>query len=111
MGAGSSLLAADAIDTKTLILETKGVQTMANALFTFMFKQWDAREIWDIANKPEDYVIALSDLITSQFHVLGYRTEKNKAGEIYFMKYEGSQAASGERRGLAPPAHKKPDGS
>jgi hypothetical protein len=113
MGAGSSLslLAADAINTKTLILESKGVQTMANALFTFMFSQWDAREIWDIANKPEDYVIALSDLITNQFHVLGYRTERNKAGEIYFMKYEGSQAASADRKGLAPPGHKKGDGT
>jgi hypothetical protein len=59
-----------------------------------------------MANKPEDYVIALSDLITNQFHVLGYVTAKNQIGEIYFMKYEGAQGAPGKGRGLAPPGHR-----
>jgi hypothetical protein len=40
-----------------------------------------------MADNPEEYVIALSDLITNQFHVLGYKTERNQIGEIYFMKY------------------------
>lgn len=59
---------------------------MSNALFTFMFKSWSMKEIWDIANKPEDYVIALSELIEKQFEVIGYTTERNHVGEIYFKQ-------------------------
>ena len=44
---------------------------MADALFQFMYKDWDTKEVWEMANKPEDYVIALTDVITNQFHVLG----------------------------------------
>lgn len=117
MGAGGSSLGSStfipsaSMDVKTFNDETLGLQQMADALFMFMFSRWDAREIWDIANKPEDYVIALSDLITNQFHVLGYRTDRNKAGEIYFMKYDGPQGSSSVSRGLAPPGHKKRDGT
>ena len=79
---------------------------MSDALFQFMYKDWDTREVWEMANKPEDYVIALSDLITNQFHVLGYTTAKNQIGEIYFMKYDGAQGIKGATRGLAPPGHR-----
>ena len=57
-----------------------------------------------MAKKPEDYVIVLSDLIQNQFNVLGYQTDRNQIGEIYFMKYEGSQTSTKDR-GLSPPGH------
>ena len=71
---------------KSLINQTKEVRELSNALFTFMFTKWEDKEIWDIANKPEDYVIALSDLIEKQFSVIGYITQRNQVGEIYFVK-------------------------
>ena len=69
---------------------------MSNALFTFMYSVWDDKEIWEIADKPGDYVIALTDLITQQFHVLGYVTKRNKAGEIYFAKYDSLKPPSAD---------------
>jgi len=61
-----------------------------------MFSQWEDKEIWEIANNPGDYVVALSDLITSQFHVLGYTTKRNQIGEIYFVKYDKLKPPSQE---------------
>jgi len=73
---------------KDLLAKTKDVREMSNALFTFMYSVWEEREIWDIANRPGDYVIALSDMITQHFNVLGYTTKRNQIGEIYFIKYD-----------------------
>lgn len=67
---------------------TKQINEMSNALFTFMYDNYKIRDIFDIADNPGDYVIAISDLITAQFNVLGYTTAKNKFGEIYFKKWE-----------------------
>jgi len=68
--------------------QTKELNAMSDALFQFMYSKWELRDIFDIAEKPGDYVIAISDLITSQFHVLGYTTKRNKIGEIYFEKWD-----------------------
>jgi hypothetical protein len=68
--------------------KTKELKAMSDALFEFMYSKWDIREIFEITEKPGDYVIAISDLITSEFHVLGYTTKRNKIGEIYFQKWE-----------------------
>jgi hypothetical protein len=107
MGASASsvLGPASQLTAKQTNDKSEDVKKMAEALFQFMYRDWDTKEVWDMANKPEDYVIAISDLITNQFHVLGYKTERNQAGEIYFMKYEGAQGAE-KSRGLAPPGHK-----
>lgn len=61
---------------------------MSNALFQFMYTNWQPRDVWDIANDPSKYVIAISDMITTQFHVLGYKTKSGKLGEIYFQKWD-----------------------
>lgn len=87
-GAASSLRPSRISSGNDLLAKTKDVREMSNALFTFMFSQWEDKEIWEIANNPGDYVVAVSDLITSQFHVLGYRTKRNQIGEIYFTKYD-----------------------
>lgn len=76
---------------RTLVAQTAEVREMSNALFQFMYAKWDEREVFDMAQKPGEYVIALSDLITNQFHVLGYVTKRNQLGEIYFMKYKDLQ--------------------
>jgi hypothetical protein len=90
MGASPSSLSRPSRITsgEELILKTKETREMSNALFEFMFKQWDndGKEIWDITRNPEEYVIALSDLIEKQFSVLGYITKTNQVGEIYFVK-------------------------
>ena len=106
MGAGaSSLLPAKKISSANeLILKTKDVREMSNALFTFMFSQWDDKEIWEISKNPGDYVVAVSDLITAQFHVLGYTTKRNQIGEIYFEKYsklKPPREGEGGERGAA----------
>jgi hypothetical protein len=107
MGAGASSIVGPSshLTAKDANVKSEDVRKMAEALFQFMYKEYETKEVWDMANKPEDYVIALSDLITNQFHVIGYRTERNQVGEIYFMKYEGAQGAD-KSRGLAPPGHK-----
>lgn len=106
--AASSLSRPSRITSSTKMKEqTKEVTDMAEALFQFMYKDYSTKEVWEMADKPEDYVIALSDLITQQFHVIGYQTERNQIGEIYFMKYEGPQSSMEKvTRGLTPPAHK-----
>ena len=61
---------------------------MSNALFQFMYTNWQPRDVWEIANDPSKYVIAISDMITTQFHVLGYKTKSGRIGEIYFQKWD-----------------------
>ena len=96
-GAASTLSRPSRISSgNDLLAKTKDVREMSNALFTFMFSQWEDKEIWEIANNPGDYVVALSDLITSQFHVLGYTTKRNQIGEIYFAKYDKLKPPSQE---------------
>ena len=66
----------------------KEISEMSDALFTFMYSKYTQKDIFEIAENPGEYVIAISDLITAQFNVLGYTTQKNKFGEIYFKKWE-----------------------
>lgn len=69
-------------------LKTADMTGMANALFDFMYKS--ARpdhEAFDIAENPDKYVIALSELIEKQFNVLGYTTTRTVGGEMYFQSY------------------------
>jgi len=88
MGAAASSLSRPSkiSSGKELLAQSKEVREMSNALFAFMFKSWSLKEVWEIANKPEDYVIALSELIEQQFHVIGYTTQRNQIGEIYFKQ-------------------------
>lgn len=87
-GAASSLARPSRVTGKDLVAGTAEVRDMASALYKFMYAQWEDKEIFDIANNPGEYVIALSDLITNQFHVLGYVTKRSQIGEIYFMRYD-----------------------
>jgi len=68
--------------------QRKEFQNMANALFQFMYKKWSPKDVFDMVENPGEYVIAISDLITQEFHVLGYKTKSNKVGEIYFKKWK-----------------------
>ena len=98
MGAGVSQLSRPSKISSgdDLLAKTKEVREMSNALFEFMYGVWEDKEIWEIANNPGDYVIAISDLITNQFHVLGYTTKRNQVGEIYFAKYSKLKPPSAE---------------
>ena len=71
-----------------LLAKTKDVREMSNALFQFMYGQWPDDEYMDMASNPGAYVVAISDLITEQFHVIGYTTKRNQVGEIYFVKHD-----------------------
>jgi len=73
---------------KQLIVGTKDVRDMADTLFNFMYKTWDNKELWDMADRPQEYVIALSDLIEQHFISVGYTTKRNHLGEIYFLRYD-----------------------
>jgi len=53
-----------------------------------MYTKWEPKDVWEIANDPSKYVIAISDLITTQFHVLGYTRKDGKLGEIYFKEWK-----------------------
>jgi hypothetical protein len=93
MGLGSSkfsLLPANKITSKEdYMLKTKEMTGMADALFTFMFRSSSPDlEAFNIAEQPEKYVVALSELIKRQFNVLGYTTTRTVQGEIYFSSYE-----------------------
>lgn len=68
---------------------------MSNELFKFMYSTWKPKDIWDIAENPSKYVIAVSDMITTQFHVLGYKTKDKRMGEIYFKKWDELEPAMG----------------
>ena len=88
MGAAGSKIPGKTMTGVELKNQTEDVKNMANALFQFMYSEWKQGDTFEIADNPGDYVIALSDMITAQFHVLGYTTKKNKIGEIYFEKYD-----------------------
>lgn len=90
MGTAASSLSRPAFISsgKDLLAQSKEVREMSDSLFKFMFMKWSLKEVWDIANKPEEYVIALSELIEKQFDVIGYTTERSKVGEIYFKRKE-----------------------
>jgi hypothetical protein len=89
MGAGSSTLSRPSKITSSneLLVSTKDVREMANSLFQFMYSELGDKEVYEMAMDPGKYVIALSDLITNKFYVLGYVTKRNQIGEIYFAKY------------------------
>ena len=72
---------------KELVASTKDVREMADSLFRFMYDEFGEKEVMDMAMDPEKYVIALSDLITTKFEVIGYITKNNQMGEVYFAKY------------------------
>jgi len=89
MGAGSSSLSPPKTITNDELKEkSEDIRRMSNALFQFMYTKWEPKDVWEIANNPGKYVIAISDLITTQFHVLGYTRKDGKLGEIYFKEYE-----------------------
>ena len=90
MGAGGSSLSVfnSGITGDQLEKNSKEIREMSNALFQFMYSNSKEKDILDIANNPEKYVIALSDLITTQFSVLGYKTRTGRMGEVYFRKFE-----------------------
>ena len=92
MGLGSSrfsLLQANKIQSKEdFKIKTTDMTNMANALFDFMYKSSRPdHEAFDIAENPDKYVIALSELIEKQFNVLGYTTTRTVQGEMYFQSY------------------------
>lgn len=80
------LLPSKITSQEDLKLKTKDVTELANNLFTFMYTQYDVNEVWDIASKPEEYIIELSHLIDNHFHIIGYTSETTTAGEIYFTR-------------------------
>jgi len=90
MGAGGSSLSGFNAGITGKELDTKSIEIreMSDVLFQFMYSNSREKDILDIANNPEKYVIALSDLITTQFSVLGYKTRAGKMGEIYFRKFD-----------------------
>ena len=89
MGAGSSSLSAPkTITNDELKSGSEDIRRMSNALFQYMYTKWEPKDVWEIANNPSNYVIALSDLITTQFHVLGYTRKDGKLGEIYFKEWK-----------------------
>lgn len=61
---------------------------MADNLFTFMYTQYDVNEIWDIAEKPNEYILELSELIHHHFTVIGYTGGAGERGEIYVKKID-----------------------
>jgi hypothetical protein len=91
-GSGSKLfsgLSSSRITSKQdLATKTKDTTDMADALFQFMYANFEPKEIWDISVHPELYVSALSEMIEAQFNILGYATDRTVQGEIYFEKYE-----------------------
>ena len=71
-----------------LVAKTEDMTKMADKLFEFMYKNFKPSEVWDIALKPEEYVISLSELIQKHFDIIGYTTDRTIQGEIYFKKYD-----------------------
>ena len=64
------------------------VKAMADNLFTFMYTQYDINEIWDIAEKPNEYILELSELIHHHFTVVGYTGGAGERGEIYVKRID-----------------------
>ena len=95
MGNSLSLSGPKEITGKQLELSSKEISTMSNELFRFMYTSWKPKDVWDIAENPDKYVIAISDMITTQFHVLGYKTRDKRMGEIYFRKWDDLEPPMG----------------
>ena len=88
-GKGSKLSSfSSGITGAELDKNSREIRELSNALFQFMYSNSNEKDILDIANNPEKYVIAVSDLITTQFSVLGYKTRSGQMGEIYFRKFD-----------------------
>jgi len=64
------------------------VKRLADNLFKFMYTQWDVHEIWEIAEKSDEYIIELSDLIHHHMTVIGYETGTGGRGEIYVKRLD-----------------------
>lgn len=64
------------------------VKRLADNLFKFMYTQWDIHEIWEIAEKSDEYIIELSDLIHHHMTVIGYETGTGGRGEIYVKRLD-----------------------
>jgi hypothetical protein len=100
MGTGTSkfpsLLPSQKITSEgDLKIQMDEVTKMANSLFFFMFKSSKPdHEAFDIANEPDKYVTALSELIHKQFSVIGYSTTRTTSGEIYFQQYDKLKPSS-----------------
>ena len=63
MGAAASTLSRPSqLSGNDTLLKSEDVRKMSDALFQFMYKDWDTREVWEMANKPEDYVIATNEV-------------------------------------------------
>jgi hypothetical protein len=75
--------------------KTRDMATMADQLFIFMYANFKPEEIWDISQKPEEYVTALSELIQHQFDIIGYMTDRTVQGEIYFRKFSDLKPSEG----------------
>ena len=91
-GSGSkifSALSTSRITSKEELAEkTKDMTNMSDALFQFMYFNFNPNEVFDISMSPEKYVVALSELIQNQFAIIGYTTDRTVQGEIYFRKLE-----------------------
>ena len=81
--------------------ESNAIRIMSDELFKYMYSTWKPRDVWDIAQNPSKYVIAISDLITTQFHVIGYRTRAGRMGEIYFKKFEDLEPPLGSNSNIS----------
>lgn len=101
MGNSLSLSGSKGITGKELQLSSKEITVMSNELFRFMYSTWKPKDVWDIAEHPDKYVIAISDMITTQFHVLGYKTRDKRMGEIYFRKWDDLEPPMGSEMEMA----------
>jgi len=101
MGNSLSLSGSNEITGKQLQLSSKEITVMSNELFRFMYSTWKPKDVWDIAEHPDKYVIAISDMITTQFHVLGYKTRDKRMGEIYFRKWDDLEPPMGSEMDMA----------
>lgn len=101
MGNSLSLSGSKEITGEQLQLSSKEISTMSNELFKFMYSTWKPKDVWDIAENPDKYVIAISDMITTQFHVLGYKTRDKRMGEIYFRKWDDLEPPMGSETELS----------
>ena len=101
MGNSLSLSGSKEITGKQLQLSSKEITVMSNELFRFMYSTWKPKDVWDIAEHPDKYVIAISDMITTQFHVLGYKTRDKRMGEIYFRKWDDLEPPMGSEMDMA----------
>lgn len=101
MGNSLSLSGSKQITGKELQLSSKEISTMSNELFRFMYSSWKPKDVWDIAEHPDKYVIAISDMITTQFHVLGYKTRDKRMGEIYFRRWDDLEPPMGSEQEMS----------